>query len=166
MSVSGSPKSPKLTRRLSHENFAELAGRPSRSFKDLYGDKVREISRVVLDYIKLVTSSGGPLPGSGTVTGSGNGKISITQDPDGYPLVPRSDSLKKVSKGDLEKLYQSYMTMHYSRSNDPYRYTGHSLMFLIRTGLWTRTPAGPIQAHIRKTGELHCEKVFSSKCHV
>jgi hypothetical protein len=35
---------------------------------------------------------------------------------DGYPLAPSPASLEKLKKADLEKLYRSYITIHYRKS--------------------------------------------------
>ena len=84
----------------------------------MHKDATKDILRTVLQYIKQVRN----------VTGSGPDPdpLAINLDSEGFPIIPKPDSSwTKVTKGNLEKLYRSYLTHHYST------YIQHSPVILI-----------------------------------
>ena len=83
----------------------------------MYEEKISEIQRCLNDYIKTIKVS--TRPGAGTGTGQSTPNI-ITMS-DGYPLAPSPASLEKLKKADLEKLYRSYITIHYRKSISLYQ---------------------------------------------
>ena len=78
----------------------------SKSFEDTHKGWATDMKHTVLDYIKTLHAI--RLTGAGTGPGgvsTSHGTI-IHWDQDGFPLV----SWDKVSKEDLEAMYQSYNT--------------------------------------------------------
>jgi hypothetical protein len=70
-----------------------------------------------MEYIKTLRASSSNASGTGTGTGTGIGTktgLSISSDPDGFPIVPNPASWDKVTKDELERLYRSYIGQHYS----------------------------------------------------
>jgi hypothetical protein len=75
----------------------------------MHQEKAQDIIRTVLEYITTVEAS--------RHAGSGAGKqknaLTIEVNPDGFPIAPCPPSWDKISKKDLEKLYRTYITLHY-----------------------------------------------------
>jgi hypothetical protein len=93
----------------SHDEIANLLGVTSKSFEDTYEDKVKELKRTLLEYVKTlmaVTNSAGAGASAAPATGS------ILFDVDGFPIAP-NNLLGKTTKEDLEQLYHAYITQHY-----------------------------------------------------
>lgn len=84
----------------------------------MYMDKAKEMKRVVLDYIKLIRRT--HINNSQTVgdnaTTNGIQKDIIKVDANGFPLAPRPESWKNVTRSDLEPLYRLYLKRHYRKS--------------------------------------------------
>jgi hypothetical protein len=93
------------------DEIPETLGVHAKSFEDHYEDLANEMKRALLEYIKTIRN-----PTTGT--GSGTNGPTISVDPDGFPLLPESIQWTKSTKDDLEKLYRSYITMHYRESAD------------------------------------------------
>jgi hypothetical protein len=70
--------------------------------------------RTVNQYIKTVRAGIG---GAGTRTGAGigNDHLEIKIDSDGFPIAPSPPSWDKITKDQLEKMYRSYLSHHYSK---------------------------------------------------
>jgi hypothetical protein len=66
--------------------------------------------RTVKEYITNLQDSIGA--GSGAEPSTGNLRIEV--DADNFPKVPRPPSWDKISKIELEKIYRSYLSSHYS----------------------------------------------------
>lgn len=75
----------------------------------MHEDKATDIMRTVHEYIKTVKGSFR----AGAGAGSRNKILGIELNPDGYPIAPCPTSWEKTMKADLEKLYRSYITLHY-----------------------------------------------------
>ena len=99
----------------SHDEIAQIMGVLSKSFEETHKDWATEMKRTVLDYIKTLQAI--CLTGAGTEPGgvsTSHGTI-IHWDQDEFPLIPSSVSWDKVSKENLEAIYQSYITQHYHK---------------------------------------------------
>jgi hypothetical protein len=96
----------------SHDNIAELMRVPCQSFNQMYEEKVEDFMRTVMEYVKIVRSAASARSSPGA--GSGETILDIELDSDGFPKAPTTESLEKITKEDLERLYRSYMTQHYS----------------------------------------------------
>ena len=82
----------------------------------MHDSKATEIMRTVHEYIKTVETSRPPgwLNGAGAGAGSAGKRIlNIELDPNGRPIAPSPPSWDKITKGDLELLYRTYMTLQY-----------------------------------------------------
>jgi hypothetical protein len=79
--------------------------------------KATDIMRSVHDYIKTVEGSARAGSGAGAGAGSRNKNITIELNPDGYPIAPTPPSWDKITKIDLEKLYRTYLGIHYGTNN-------------------------------------------------
>lgn len=79
----------------------------------MYENKVEDIMRTVMEYVKTIRAA----TATGTVTGTGTRSdqltISVELDSGGFPIAPSPSLWDKVSKDDLEKTYRSYITHHY-----------------------------------------------------
>ena len=78
----------------------------------MYRDASKEFSRKVYDYMKKLHSTTVDGPGGGP--GPGLDPLEIKLDSDGFPIVPSPASWNKISKDQLEKMYRSYLSIHYS----------------------------------------------------
>jgi hypothetical protein len=97
-----------------HDDIAKLVGKHGKSFKQTYGETYKEIRRTVLEYVKtFLPTIAGSRAGAGAGDGSDAGDLNIVSDQDGYPIVPSETSIEKSSKSELEKLFRSYLTIHY-----------------------------------------------------
>lgn len=92
-----------------HDNIADILKVHSKSFQQLYSEKVDDFMRLVMDYVKSVRAT----KSTGAGAGADAGKCSIRLDPDGFPMIPSPSSWAKITKGEMETIYRSYMTHHY-----------------------------------------------------
>jgi hypothetical protein len=92
-------------------------GRPNkRSFEDTYNDKVKEMTRNLVNYVKSLRDSGADVFGqeSGNCTNSQSGP-DITMSPDGFPVLLASINQKQFTKRELEDAMRAYLGQHYCR---------------------------------------------------
>lgn len=81
-------------------------------------------------------------------------------NPDGYPVAPRTQSWRKVTKADIEPLYRMYITQHYRtfryfpliRGNDTY---------IHRIGLPRSKSAGTIRTYQPQSVTIYCRRVHA-----
>jgi hypothetical protein len=118
------------------ERIADMMGVNTSPFVELHKDKVDEMKRNLMDYVKTVRQLKGPdKPGSGEAStlSADDGlpaadnlladtglpaDIQILTSPSGYPLVPDVDDVDdwdKLRKKDLELILRTYLGRHYSR---------------------------------------------------
>lgn len=104
----------------SHDQVAKLFRVQATNFEHTYLDKSEEMKRALLEYVKTLRAIGSTL-NAGTGTGAGihtnitTGQLHIQLNPKGFPIAPCPDSWEKISKDNIEQLYRSYMTLHYSK---------------------------------------------------
>lgn len=118
--------------------------------------KATDIMRTVHDYIKTV--EGSLRAGAGAGAGSGNQKLGIELNSDGYPIAPCPPSWEKTTKTDLEKLYRSYISIHYRTFLDEFFSAGSEYKFPIglATGIKDRQP--PFTRIAKKQSEFVLSK--------
>lgn len=75
----------------------------------MHQEKAQDIIRTVLEYITTVEAS----RHAGSGAGNQKNALTIEVNPDGFPIAPCPPSWDKISKKDLEKLYRTYITLHY-----------------------------------------------------
>jgi hypothetical protein len=85
---------------------------------EINSDFTDELLMKVNEYITTTIFSGTAGPGTGTGTHIGTGirgdPLAISIDSDGFPKAPDLSKLDKPTKAQLEKVYRSYMKLHYS----------------------------------------------------
>lgn len=79
----------------------------------MHEEKAQDIIRTVLEYITTVEASRHAGSGAGSGAGNRKNELTIVVNPDGFPIAPCPPSWDKISKKDLEKLYRTYITLHY-----------------------------------------------------
>jgi hypothetical protein len=91
-------------------------GVPRQQFVDVHKDKVNEIKRHLMDYVKglrhLATTSTEPRPAEQP---SVEHEVQITKD--GYPLLRKTIKFKDLTKGDLSTILRMYLAAHYRKFN-------------------------------------------------
>jgi len=75
----------------------------------MHQEKAEDIIRTVFEYITTVEAS----RHAGSGAGHQKNTLTIEVNPDGFPIAPCPPSWDKISKKDLEKLYRTYITLHY-----------------------------------------------------
>jgi hypothetical protein len=93
-----------------------ILGVRCKSFADLYPDKVRFMEKAMSDYVKELRPVQSTQPGTITSADAVSGGFAIELDADGYPVIHCPASWVKVTKDHFEKIYRSYMTIHYRMS--------------------------------------------------
>lgn len=92
-------------------------GVPRQPFVDLHKDKVNEIKRHLMDYVKglrhLSTASSNNTEARPTEEPSVEQEVQITKD--GYPLLQNTINLKSLSKSHLTNILRMYMAAHYRK---------------------------------------------------
>ena len=92
-------------------------GVPKQPFVDLQKDKVNEIKRHLMDYVKglrqLATASTNNTEARPVEQPSAEHEVHITKH--GYPLLRNTINLKDLSKGDLTTILRMYLAAHYRR---------------------------------------------------
>jgi hypothetical protein len=82
----------------------------------MYKDKAMEMKRLVLDYIKVIRRAHlNNSQNAGEEVTNGIQKDTIQIDSSGFPVAPRPQSWKNITRSDLEPLYRLYLTRHYRR---------------------------------------------------
>ena len=87
-------------------------------FDIMYPDKEKEMKRMVLDYIKVLHRT--HLDNSqdaGDAATNGFPRNTLQIDTMGFPVAPQPQSWTKLTRADLEPIYQLYMTCHYCKSH-------------------------------------------------
>lgn len=79
----------------------------------MHESKASEIMRSVHEYIKTVQN--GARVGTLAGAGAGANNLNVDLDSNGYPMLPCPPSWDKLAKRDLEKVYRTYMKMHYRK---------------------------------------------------
>ena len=97
----------------SHDDIAKILQLPALPFDVMYPDKAMYMKRSVLEYLKALQDAHAPGVDQSEAGQAGAGVLTI--DPNGFPIAPRTQSWKKVTRGILEPLYRLYMTEHYSK---------------------------------------------------
>ena len=73
--------------------------------------------RTVNQYVKKVYAASVSGTGIGIGTGTGTDPLAIKLDSDGFPIAPSPASWDKITKDQLEKMYRSYLAIHYGLSS-------------------------------------------------
>jgi hypothetical protein len=97
---------------VSHDDIAPLFKISSKNFEETYQEKVNEMKRTFLEYVKTLKNF---VSSAGAGSGYSTGQYCITMDPQGFPILPLPESWDKISKEELERLYRVYITQHYSK---------------------------------------------------
>jgi hypothetical protein len=112
-----------LLNNISHDDIAELLGVPAKAYYETYPELAVELQRTMLEYVRnlraanstgvVVDAGAGIDAGSENMPDAGSGPLSIKIDSNGFPIAPCPTSLNKTTKDNLEKLYRSYLSLHY-----------------------------------------------------
>ncbi len=111
------------------ERIADMMGVSSSPFVDLHKDKVDEMKRNLMDYVKTLRQQKGEdatgggesssLPAGDRLpadTSLPNGmQVKITGN--GFPIVPDVDDWSKLRKKDLELILRTYLGRHYGMTS-------------------------------------------------
>jgi hypothetical protein len=96
----------------SHDDIADILNVSSKSFEATYDDKVEDMKRTFLDYIKTLEKG---VSGAGAGAGASPNSLQVQLNPEGFPIIPSPASWDKITKDDLERLYRHYITIHYRK---------------------------------------------------
>ncbi|KAF8805301.1 hypothetical protein BYT27DRAFT_7258411 [Phlegmacium glaucopus] len=78
-----------------------------------------EIKRTIFEYVKTLCAQKSRCAGAGAGPTSQD-ILAVNIDAEGFPVAPSPVSWEKISKDDLERMYRTYMTLHYRlASRDP-----------------------------------------------
>ena len=111
------------------ERIADMMGVSTSPFVDLHKDKVDDMKRNLMDYVKNLQQQKGE-----DVTGGGE-SCSLPADtslPDGmqvkitgngFPIVPDVDDWSKLRKKDLEVILWTYLGRHYGMTSHLLRHS-------------------------------------------
>ena len=104
----------------------------------MHDSKATEIMRTVHEYIKTVGAGAGS---------AGQQTLNIELDPNGHPIALSPSSWDKITKGNLEILYRTYMTLQYRMNPFHHRFAGVLILFKIRSCFRHQQPASSIFSH-------------------
>lgn len=90
-------------------------GAPGQSFADLHRDKINEIKRNLMDYVKGIRQAVQDSAGRPSSPPPNNIEVSITDN--GYPVLPSCLHQDNLSKGILTQILRAYLNAHYSEYN-------------------------------------------------
>lgn len=93
-------------------------GVPSQSFAEMHKDKVNEMKRLLINYVKSLQSAAienfGRPPERPRAKPSDRTSIQITDE--GYPLILTTVDLHKLKKVDLTQMIRTFLGTHYSKN--------------------------------------------------
>ena len=117
------------------EHIADMMGVSTSPFVDLHKDKVDNMKRNLMDYVKnLWQQKGEDVTGGGESSSlpAGGGLPADTSLPDGmqvkitengFPIVPDVDDWSKLRKKNLKLILQTYLGRHYSMTSHLLRHS-------------------------------------------
>jgi hypothetical protein len=103
------------------DRMADMMNVKMESFISRHKDKVNEIKRLLMNYVKELrqwNSTHQPTANVESTTG-----LQIHLSDYGYPSLPKDIRFDEQRKGDLDKILRSYLACHYSKWNFTYVYT-------------------------------------------
>jgi hypothetical protein len=101
-----------LLKVFSHDEIANILGVPAKAFEDTYPESAMEIKRTIFEYVKTLRAQKSRCAGAGAGPTSQD-ILAVNIDAEGFPVAPSPVSWEKISKDDLERMYRTYMTLHY-----------------------------------------------------
>jgi len=87
-------------------------GSTAQSFVEIHSEKVQEIKRLLMDYVKTIRQSLEIVGGRPSNTLPNDTEIKITDD--GYPVLPSNLELDYLNKTSLIIILRTYLNAHYS----------------------------------------------------
>jgi hypothetical protein len=116
-----------LTTLNSNDRIAKMMDVPSIKFSELHKDKVDEMKRLLINYVKGLreamfsmnrnTANGEPAAAAATAHSPDDLEVKITDD--GFPLIPTAVQFDNLRKGELDSILRSYLECHYSVYPNP-----------------------------------------------
>ncbi|KAF8804320.1 hypothetical protein BYT27DRAFT_7213959 [Phlegmacium glaucopus] len=159
-----------------YDRIADVMGIPAQSFADMHKDKIDELKRHLMDYVKSLQQMTGLVSDAEARDSRAlppEWQVQITED--GYPRVPHPVPLEDLRKGELDEVLRSYLGWHYSVYyhmlldmvdyqpadfviKDPKKLTKNRIIELLRHILHRQETVGVqdvfrFQIYINKTGE-------------
>lgn len=99
-----------------YDRIAKTMGVPMPSFTSLHKDKVSEIMRLLMDYVKSVRRAKTNIERLND-DGQANEApqdLEVKLSESGYPLIPSNDQFDKLRKAQLDRILRSFLACHYS----------------------------------------------------
>lgn len=99
-----------------YDRIAQTMGVPMPSFISLHKDKVSEIMRLLMDYIKSVRQRkihNEQLNGGEQVNETPpERQVNLSES--GYPMIPSIDRFENLRKSELDIILRAFLACHYS----------------------------------------------------
>ena len=94
-------------------------GVPQQAFMDVHKEKVNEMKRLIMDYIKNIQHLRNRESNIINSQPSDNhdSKIKIKTTEDGYPIIPTTLRCQNLCKGKLTGIIRTYLNVYYSKWN-------------------------------------------------
>lgn len=96
--------------------MAKFLGVPALPYDVMFEDKAVEMKRNILEYIQILRKAhinNTESPAEEFINGIQRNTLQI--DESGFPLAPRPESWKKVTKAELEPIFRLYIARHYRK---------------------------------------------------
>ena len=104
---------------ISHDDLLENMGLSGRTFTQKHSDKVVEMTRLLLDYMKTVrqrvSEEVSPDPDSAAIEEPEPPAFEIKMTEHGYPVLPDLIMKTELSKSQCEELLRGYLSQHYCK---------------------------------------------------
>jgi hypothetical protein len=86
-------------------------------FDVMYPDKTKEMKRTVLEYLKTLHRQHTSGADARNTNADIDNEATLEIHQSGFPVAPRLNSWRKITRGKLEPLYRMYITQHYRKWN-------------------------------------------------
>ena len=96
------------------DNIANTMGVPAQPFVDMHKDKIDEIKRLLMAYIKNIDQTANTSR-TNPPAGLRPNDLKIQMTNEGYPLLPTTLDFQKLNKVELTDMMRIYLNAHYSK---------------------------------------------------
>ena len=97
-----------------HDNLAKMLGVPALPFAKVHKDLAAQMKRTIGYYVKGLLKMVNPTDGvTDALAAPPYSRPNLEVDSTGYPKVPTSVDLTRLSKVDMECLFRQFMSQHY-----------------------------------------------------
>jgi hypothetical protein len=111
-----------------YDNIANIMGVPGQSFVDMHNDKINEIKRSLINYVKSLQQTANTIVNLRPPEPQAH-QIAIQVTSEGYPILPANIQFARLNKTDITDMIRQYLNAHYSKIE---LYSSHEVKEIIQ----------------------------------